>query len=462
MTQKNITPHPDTQAKGLSEKIWSIFSSVKLTVMVLLLLAITSIIGTLIPQNQQPAYYFHTYGEFLFRFFTAINIFDMYHSWWFQFLVLMLAMNLTVCSVDRLPRVWKIVKKKPSFDVDRFRKSKNAQTFEVKGTVKDKEPGIERFIRKKFGPVTAGDLPEGRVLYSEKGRVTRLGVYVVHASVLLLLAGGMVGSFWGFEGSMMIPEGDQSDEVYLKNSDKVVHLPFSIRCNDFDLSHYDNGAPKEYRSDLTIIDNGQDLFSRSIIVNDPLRYKGINIFQSSYGALPGDSATLNFTSKDSGMIYPRKVVMGEPQVLPENLGTFTLTNLMNNYPFMGRDLGECFIGVIETPDGKKEDVVLPLQFKMFDKMRRGNVAVSIEDYDKKYYTGLQVTRDPGVWLVYGGFILMILGCYVAFFMSHQTLCVAVEQKGKNTCRVLVSGTANKNRMGMALQIKRIASDLKDA
>jgi cytochrome c biogenesis protein len=460
--QGSMTMNKNNKPEGVFDKLWAMFASVRLCVVVLLLLAATSVIGTLIPQNQAPAYYFNNYGDLWFRAFSTLNVFDMYHSWWFQFLILLLAMNIMICSIDRLPRVLKIVKRKPSFDEGRFRKAKNRQVFEMDGNANALKDAFGRTIRKKFGRVAVEDQGEGLVFFSEKGRASRLGVYVVHASVLLLLFGGLLGSIWGLEGTMMIPEGEQSDHVLIKNSDQSVHLPFAIRCNKFELTRYDNGAPKEYKSDLTIIENDQDVLSRSIIVNDPMRYQGINVFQASYGVIAGDKATLAFTSRGTNMIYKRDVAMGKPEVLPENLGTFTLTNHMSNYPFMGHDIGECFVGTLENQDGQVENIVLPIRFNGFDKMRKGAVSVSVEDYEKKFYTGLQITRDPGVWLVYAGFILMIAGCYIAFFMSHQVICVKLEQAKKNTCRVSVAGSANKNKMGLALEIKKMASLLKDA
>lgn len=447
--------------EGLFDHIWDIFSSVRLSVIVLLLLAATSIIGTLIPQNQQPAFYFHKYGEFLFRLFTAVNVFDMYHSWWFRFLLLILSLNITICSLDRLPSVWKIVRKKASFDVERFRRIKDCQQVELKGSVRDKQTVIQALIQKKFGRCVVEENQGGVVFFSEKGRYSRLGVYVVHASILLLLMGGMLGSLRGFEGTMTIPEGETTNQVFLKNSDKAIQLDFSIRCDDFDMSQYDNGAPKEYRSDLTLLENGKEVLKKRIIVNDPLHYRGINIFQSSYGVIPGNEVTLAFTSKATGMMYQRSVALGGSLVIPENLGTFTLTDHENSHAFMGHDLGESFIGKLERADGETQEVILPIRFNGFDKMRKDSVSVSIVDYEKKYYTGLQVTKDPGVWLVYLGFTLMIVGCYIAFFMSHQSLCVELQAAGKSRCRVMVSGSANKNKMGMALNVKQLASLLKD-
>ncbi len=93
-------------------KIWKFFSSVQVTVVVLLTLAGTSIIGTFIPQNQNPMDYIQAYGEFAFKLFSILGLFDMYHAWWFLLLLLILTVNIVVCSVDRFPATWKIVSRR--------------------------------------------------------------------------------------------------------------------------------------------------------------------------------------------------------------------------------------------------------------------------------------------------------------------------------------------------------------
>ena len=90
-------------------------------------------------------------------------------------------------------------------------------------------------------------------------------------------------------------------------------------------------------------------------------------------------------------------------------------------------------------------------------MRRGNVIISVDSQDvsqapkekpenKRYYTGLQVVKDPGVWVVYSGFIVMIVGIIITFFMSHQRFCVDVSRKGSKS-RIMVAGTATKTSWG---------------
>jgi cytochrome c biogenesis protein len=73
----------------------------------------------------------------------------------------------------------------------------------------------------------------------------------------------------------------------------------------------------------------------------------------------------------------------------------------------------------------------------------------------RYYTGLQVAHDPGVWVVYSGFIFMIIGCYITFFMSHRQICVDIHASG-DKCRIMVAGTANKNKLANERKVKKIA------
>lgn len=69
------------------DRLWDLFASVKLTVVVLILLAATSVVGTLIPQNADPVLYVRAYGQFVYRLLEVLDIFDMYYSWWFQTLI---------------------------------------------------------------------------------------------------------------------------------------------------------------------------------------------------------------------------------------------------------------------------------------------------------------------------------------------------------------------------------------
>ncbi len=440
---------------------WKFFKSVKLSVVLLLSIAATSVIGTLIPQNQSPEKYLKAFGEPLYRLLYVFDLFDMYHSWWFQLLIMGLTINIIVCSVDRLSATWKIIFVKiPPFNISRFKKLSNKEEFIDEHTPKQLQKTYESFISKSFGYYRVEDVDKGFCIFAEKWRWTRLGVYTVHLSVLLLLIGALMGSIFGFDGYVNIPEGETVSSIRLRNSGQIQNLDFNIRCDNFNVDFYNSGAPKEFRSTLSIFEDGKPVLQKDIIVNDPLQYKGINFFQSSYGPLPPKELTLSFKSVKTGKIYNQNTIIGQEIELPEDMGKFVVKDYRNSVDFRGQNVGEAFLGTLTPKDGNSVFVLLPVRFPSFDAMRKGDIIVSTAGYNQRYYTGLQVTNDPGVWVVYAGFIMMIIGCFITFFMSHQRLCIEVIKKGKKSV-VMVAGTANRNKMGMKNKIKKISQRLID-
>ncbi|MGD9087868.1 MAG: cytochrome c biogenesis protein ResB, partial [Desulfobacterales bacterium] len=430
------------------DQIWKSFASVKLTIGLLLTLAATSIIGTLIPQNESPAAYLQSFGETLYRIFSLLGLLDMFHSWWFRALILLLVVNIIVCSIDRLQATWKIIfARNPRFKVARYRHLKNKTEFNHDGAAAQLNERYLPVISRRFRFHRTEDTDNGFAIYAEKGRLTRLGVYVVHLSVVILLIGGLIGSILGYEGFVNLAPGDSASTIQLRHNNQILPLGFEIRCDDFKVEFYDTGAPKEFRSSLSILKQGKVVEQKDIIVNDPLRFEGISFFQASYGNLPPTEVILNFTSQTTGMIYSQKAAIGKPVDIPENLGIFTLKKFTRQADFRGNNIGEAFIGEYTPPNGTPVNVTLPLKFPSFDKMRKGQVFIAVADFVPRYYTGLQVSKDPGVWVVYIGFILMIIGIYITFFTSHQQLCVEITADGSKS-RVMVAGTSNKNKMGM--------------
>ena len=451
--------------------LWNFFASVKLTVVILLSVAALSIIGTLIPQNENPAQYFRAFGPFLFQVMDTLDIFDMYHSWWFQGLVTLLTINIIICSIDRLQTTGRIIfTRNPTFNLESYRRRQSRQDFSLSVDVAACGSAFQKLLAKSYRYCRSEVVGQGVAITAEKGRWTRLGVYGVHLSVVVLLTGALVGSLKGFSGYVNIPEGESADTIQLRASGMPLKLPFTIQCKDFEVQFYDTGAPKEFRSKLVLIEKGRPVLQKDIIVNDPIRYQGINIFQASYGKLNDVAASaalpqeieLSFRSAASGIIYTLKAKLNQPLKLPEGLGSFVLNGYDPAAQFKGMAVGPALTGTLTPPDGQPTPVLLPIRFAQFDAMRRGKVVIAVANAEDlmqtRYYTGLQVTKDPGVGLVYFGFILMIIGCMVTFFMSHQQVVVEIQPRA-NAVTVMVSGKANKNKVGMQYGINRLARKL---
>lgn len=436
--------------------LWKFFASIKLSIGLLLSLAVTSIIGTLIPQNGEPRMYMELYGKVFYGLFNALNLTDMYHSWWFQALLILLTLNIIICSLDRFRATRKIVFESNPFNLSRFRNPHAEYSFDHAAAPEVLLEKYQKVLKSYMRRSSVKSNDDPFCLYSEKGRYSRLGVYVVHSSIVFLLLGGLLGSLMGFDGFVQIPEGQATDRIQLRGKHEDVELGFKVRCDKFRVSFYKNGTPSEFRSTLSLVEKegGNVILTKDILVNAPLRYQGINFFQSSYGALPPESATFHFFSQESGMVYEKTLSQEEAYDIPEGLGRFVYHRYVRNQRFGSHAIGETIIGKLTVQDEDPLEVILPIRFHNFDKMRKGRVVVNVADTKKSFYTGLQVTRDPGVGLVYTGFVLLIAGCYVTFFLYHERICIILKPQNNGT-RVRIAALTHKNRLGLKLRIEKL-------
>ena len=105
-----------SDAGTAANPVWNLFKSVKLTIFILIVLAIASIVGTLIPQQEEAMRFARELSPGMLRLFQTLNLFDIYHALWFRLIIAALALNLIVCSIDRFPAVWKRLKALPKPD----------------------------------------------------------------------------------------------------------------------------------------------------------------------------------------------------------------------------------------------------------------------------------------------------------------------------------------------------------
>lgn len=430
------------------------FKSVRLTVALLLLLAATSVLGTLIPQNKHAADYIQAFGEPLHRLFQILDLTDMYRAWWFVLLILLLALNILACTVSRFRATIKL-----AFGTG-F-KGFASLPVQAQRTIPHPPEGLEAPLKKalsaRFAATRELSTLDGYALEAEKGRWTRVGADLVHVGILILLAGAVIGSRYGFDGFVNVPEGETVSAITLRDSNETMPLGFSVRCDDFSISHYDSGDVKEYRSRLAIVEGGKEVVTKEIVVNDPLTHKGVTFYQASYGSLGATGFTLSFTEKATGRVVTHPMAIGESVAFAPGR-TFTFDRYDANYAFNGKPVGEAVVGTLSQGEKPPAEVVLLTRFPSFDKMRKGEWVIAATDHDHAYYTGLQVTRDPGVGLVYTGFLLMLTGCGIAFFLSHKKIRVEISPAPEG-CTITLFGSAGKSNRGIKRDAQKILADL---
>ena len=435
--------------KGFFDILFDLFRSLKLTIFFLILLSILSIIGTLIKQNAPGAEYIQRYGIGLYNVLDFFNLFDMYHSWWFSTILLLLVINLVACSIHRLPGVLSQIFRESDSEGLKDSMLKTLPYVErvsiSSPSEAKKEEEIRSFLKKWFKNPQRIDSESAITLYSEKGRFSRLGVYITHLSLLIILIGGLLGSLYGFRGFVNILEGETVDRVYLRIRDEEIAKPidFSVRCDDFQITYYDLQRPdkhvKEYSSALTILENGKEILKKTIKVNHPLHYKGLAFYQASYGAIHDITLGVQWKGqKEKGLL---KASEGGTVPIPNS--SFFIRVL--KYDHQVHNFGEGAQVVLFKPNQQPKVFWLLKNVPQFDQQRGDEFILTIEEVFEKEYTGLQVTRDPGVWVVWVGCGLMVLGLIVSFFFSHQRVWVRIPKTSNE--EIVLAGSVNKNRVG---------------
>ena len=181
--------------------------------------------------------------------------------------------------------------------------------------MEDVSRAVESSLVSKFNSLKKTDMGKERLFYRERGHFSIFGVYVVHLGVLIIIAGAVVGSIFGFDAGINLSEGQESNIVQLAKDRGTRQLDFSVRCDKFTVEFYNTGAPKTYRSDLSFIKNGQVIRQGSVLVNHPLSFNGLRFYQSSYGLSEESKAALTY--KSAGIESPEILVtQGETFDLP--------------------------------------------------------------------------------------------------------------------------------------------------
>jgi len=281
-------------------------------------------------------------------------------------------------------------------------------------------------------------------------------VYGVHLSVLIVLVGALAGSYLGFKGAMNLTEGETSDKVMLAGDESVQGLPFEVRCDKFEVSFYDTGAPKEFRSDLAIIDKGREVLKESIVVNDPLTYEGITFYQASYGTTLKE-AEIDLTDPDSGKKIALTLPFRQPVTIPGTDDQLVIADYQEDLMRVGQA-----IELVYGKQGRQSSAQWILIDRPYHGNRIENYLVRVTRIDKARFTGLQVKKDPGIWLVWAGFTLMTLAIGLTFYSSHRKLwvCIEPDKKRKKTI-VTLAGRASRNAQAFEEKFEALRAELEN-
>lgn len=449
--------------------IWSFFSSVRLAIVLLSLIAFFALIGTLVPQREAAAELAGLISPGLFSLLDKMQFFDLYHSVWFFLLMGLLTVNMLICSLDRLPMVWRRFRMRlSSQNDDVFKDCPEENSIRAKADMVQATDAAASLLKKRYRKFARTDEAGHAFLCADKGRFSLFGVYVVHLSILVLIAGVIIGSVFGMEAYVNITEGETVNAVNLRRGSQSLPLPFSVRCDKFTVDLYKSGAPKTFQSDLTFLKDNQIVQQRKLLVNHPIEIEGFRFYQASYGSAPGGKATLALLRAD-GRRDIINVGAGYAFELPGKEGTFNILRMEENLMKMGP-------AIKVVVRSKKEEVSFWV-FQQIDKIKQTNpdiiqqVAIFnpslfrpytfvLLGLEEKYFTGLQVSRDPGTPVVAAAALLLICGLMMVLFSYSRQIWIRIDQK-KEGVRICIAGRSYRNKTGLERELQYLIAELKD-
>lgn len=428
MTESSTKP---ARRSAFLDRTVAFFTSVRTTVTLLFVLAGASIVGTVIPQEASIDQVAGTVSPFVLRLIVILDLTHVYRSWWFLLLLTLLTANLIACLIRRVPGIvgeWKDAARKRSIHLD-FTSARPAT--EVKNAVLAS-------VRAVMGsPRRQSDTETGCMLEWVRHRTHLLGFPLIHIGIVTVIFGGLVGLMYGYRGHIVIREGETRNEFTLRPSDEVRRLPFDIAVERFTLTRYPSGEPKEFRSDVRLVENGRVMVNGRILVNHPLTYRGISLYQSDYKVVGVREVVLSLAGAE-GKAEEVALKPRTPVKLPGGGPTVHL---------MGLDPGTTGRGpgaqlAVEGPDGKSETLWL---FRKDDAaVKLGPWDARFSDYRPLYATGLQIGYDPGSVLVWTGSILLMIGFGLTLFTNHRRLTVEIKTRDGRTV-LSVAGSSRRMR-----------------
>lgn len=414
-------------------RMFKLFVSMRFSITLLALMGAGCILGTFIKQGGTEEEYLALYAESTYRIIKLFSLDDVYHSTWFCVLIGIFGVCLVLCSVRRLLRL--LTEKKPDGLPAPGRLSLMKYSVLVPA---ERQTETIRRIRRTYKLVQENE----KGMAFEKGKISRWGVFIIHSSVVVVLVGVFTGYLFGFRGFMVLVPGETKDRIAVKSAGHDTRaLGFAVRCKDFKASFYANGAPKDYVSTVEIIENNKVLTENNIRVNKPLSYRGTHIYQSGYGR------------RNTFIFYidGRKIVLGEDETIEKGKLLLMVTGFRNEIHNFGPGAQVVFFDGNDT----KTTWFLP-NVERLRSQKIGGVNVELVDIKEGLYTNLEVTKDPGVPVVWTGFCLLLFGLYLTFFTSYRKIFVVLADN-----KIVVAGYASKNNETFGKEFEELTGGAAD-
>jgi cytochrome c biogenesis protein len=416
------------------DRIWRFFCSVRAAIWEVSILAVLVLIGTLrgseVPQwiaNAIPA----TQG-IVDRWYA----WDVFKSLPFAVILGVLAVAITICTINRAPGLWQSIARPTIKTTHGF-----IRNAELSLTTSSSKPRDElaadvcaELAKRRYRVLTEEHNGETHI-YADRYRYGKLGTFPFHLALIMILIGGIVGSRYGFRENQFVVAENQTMPVGHGTG-------LSVYLADFQDSYNEMGQPTEYRSDLVLYKGDNEVKRGSITVNNPMTYGSTVVYQSSFGP----AVVLKVTDEAGNTLYDSALPVGLNFIAPGNpdapAGVIDLVPVQkrlfvitpDSNPFNAPELDKLKLRsgqisvVVQDLSGQTNSGVMPPN----SVVNQGQPAVvdglNITFVRESQWSLMQVANNPGIPIFWAAALLMIGGLAIVFYFPHRRIRAIISSR----------------------------------
>jgi cytochrome c biogenesis protein len=407
----------------MKQKIFRLLADLRFSIFILLLISFCSIIGTIIEQDQSIEMYKMNYPltNPVFGFLTWDRILQfgldhVYKTWWFFSLIFLFGITLISCTfLQQLPSL-KIARRCQFFRTTR-------QFYRLKFSTILKNFSFNKILlRIKDNKYSI--FQQKNIIYCYKGLIGRIAPIIVHFSMILILLGTIIGSFFGFKAQEIVPKTETFHIQNILNNGQLTVVPkTSARINDFWITYTKNKTISQFYSDISILDNhGNETNRKTISVNYPLISNSVYYYQTDWNLIGLRLQNL----KNEIIEYPLINVFS-------NQSKVWLTWISNN-----SYINEGIIAIIDNLEGYCSVYNETGQFLGNIELNETiNFKIPLTLLEIISSTGLQIKTDPGIPIIYLGFFFLMLSSLISYITYSQIWIIQKNQQ------IFIGGTTNR-------------------
>jgi cytochrome c biogenesis protein len=407
----------------MKQNFFRLVADLRFSIFILLLISLFSIIGTVIEQDQSIEIYKVNYPitnpVFVGLTWDRIIQFGLdhvYKTWWFFTLIFLFGLSLISCTfLQQLPSL-KIARR-----CQFFRKTGQFSRLQIFTTLKNFSFNrILSRIKQNHYSI----FHQKNIIYGYKGLVGRIAPLLVHFSMILILLGTVIGSLVGFKAQEMVPKTENFHIQNILNNGQLSVIPkTSARINDFWITYTKNKTVSQFYSDISVLNSqGKETDRKTISVNSPLIYKNVYYYQTDWNLI----GLRVQTSTNEVVEYPLLNILNKQNKIwltwisnnkSLNEGIIALSDNLEGYCSIYSETG-AFLGNIEL----NETINFKESFILLEIISS---------------TGLQIKTDPGIPIIYNGFLFLMLSTLISYITYSQIWIIQKHQK------LFIGGTTNR-------------------